>query len=151
VWGAAALVVVLDRLTKVWAERSLADGPVDLIEGVLTLRFTTNPGGAFSLFTSVPWFFVIAAVAVSVVIGVLAFRERPILQSVALGMILGGALGNLIDRVTRGPGLSGEVVDFVDLHIWPVFNVADAAIVVGAIVLAIASVRGSREVPVDAA
>jgi signal peptidase II len=151
VWGAAALVVVLDRLTKVWAERSLADGPVDLIEGVLTLRFTTNPGGAFSLFTSVPWFFVIAAVAVSVVIGVLAFRERPILQSVALGMILGGALGNLIDRVTRGPGFSGEVVDFVDLHIWPVFNVADAAIVVGAIVLAIASVRGSREVPVDAA
>jgi signal peptidase II len=151
VWGAAALVVVLDRLTKVWAERSLADGPVDLIEGVLTLRFTTNPGGAFSLFTSVPWFFVIAAVAVSVVIGVLAFRERPILQSVALGMILGGALGNLIDRVTRGPGLSGEVVDFVDLHVWPVFNIADAAIVVGAIVLAIASVGGSREVPVDAA
>ena len=62
-----------------------------------------------------------------------AFRHRdPVVAAVALGLILGGALGNLTDRALRGPGLSGRVIDFIDLHIWPVFNVADAAIVIGA-------------------
>jgi signal peptidase II len=146
----ASLVVLLDRVTKLWAESALADGPIDVIRGVLTFRYTTNPGGAFSLFPSIPWFFVAAAATVSIVIGVLAFRERPPLQSVALGLILGGAVGNLIDRATRGPGFTGEVIDFVDVHIWPIFNVADAAVVLGAITLAVASFRGSREVPADA-
>ena len=65
------------------------------------------------------------------------------MHAVALGLILGGATGNLLDRVLRGSGLSGRVVDFIDLHVWPVFNVADAAIVVGAALLAFAALRES--------
>jgi len=146
VWAVAGGVLLADRLTKLWAERSLVDAPIDVIRGVLTLRFTSNPGGAFSILTSVPWFFVVAAATVSVIVGVVAFlRDRPRLQSVALGLILGGALGNLLDRVTRGPGFRGEVVDFIDVHVWPVFNLADAAVVIGALVLVASSFRPAPE------
>jgi len=143
VLGVAAVTFALDRLTKVWAEDALADGPVDLIPGVVRFRFATNPGGAFSSFTSAPWFFVTATVIVGGLIAVTAFRARPRLQSVALGLILGGAVGNLFDRAFRGPGFTGEVVDFIDLHVWPVFNLADSAIVVGAVLLAVASFRST--------
>ena len=146
VWAVAGGVLLADRLTKLWAERSLVDAPIDVIRGVLTLRFTSNPGGAFSILTSVPWFFVVAAATVSVIVGVVAFlRDRPRLQSVALGLILGGALGNLLDRVTRGPGFRGEVVDFIDVHVWPVFNLADAAVVMGALLLVASSFRPAPE------
>ncbi len=143
VLGVAAAAFALDRLTKVWAEDALADGPVDLIPGVVRFRFATNPGGAFSSFTSAPWFFVTATVIVGGLIAVTAFRARPRLQSVALGLILGGAVGNLFDRAFRGPGFTGEVVDFIDLHVWPVFNLADSAIVVGAVLLAVVSFRST--------
>jgi len=147
VWAVAGGVLLADRLTKLWAERSLVDAPIDVIRGVLTLRFTSNPGGAFSILTSVPWFFVVAAATVSVIVGVVAFRDRPRLQSVALGLILGGALGNLLDRITRGPGFRGEVVDFIDVHVWPVFNLADAAVVIGALLLVASSFRPAPEAP----
>jgi signal peptidase II len=80
-----------------------------------------------------------------VVIVFVSFRldRRPL--ALALGLILGGALGNLTDRILNGPGLSGSVIDFIDLQVWPVFNLADASIVVGAIVLAMSSAR--REEP----
>ena len=155
-FGTAGVVFLLDRLTKLWAERTLAvEGPIEIVRGFLRLRFTTNPGGAFSILGSVPWFFAAATIGVSVLIVVAAFRPRRVLGSVALGLILGGALGNLTDRAVRGPGLSGEVVDFVDVHLgtafsWPVFNVADSAIVIGAILLAISSLRQAREAPDDA-
>lgn len=141
-WSVAAVVVLVDRATKVWAERALAE-PRDLIDGVLTLRFTTNSGGAFSLGDRAPLLFAVAAIVVCGAIVVTSFRPRPTLHAVALGLILGGALGNLLDRIMRGPGLSGRVVDFVDLHVWPVFNVADASIVVGAALLAFATLRDS--------
>jgi signal peptidase II len=140
-FGTAAGAFLLDRVTKLWAERVLADHPIDVITGVLTLRFTTNSGGAFSLGQSAPWFFAAASVAVSALIVITAFRARSALASVALGLVLGGALGNLFDRVIRGPDLRGHVVDFIDLHVWPVFNVADSAIVIGAILLAWSSFR----------
>jgi signal peptidase II len=154
-FGTAAAVFLADRVTKLWAEDALADGPVEVIEGVLRLRFTTNTGGAFSLFTDTPWLFVTASVVVTAAVIATAFRERPALQSVALGLILGGAIGNLTDRATRGSGFTGDVVDFIDLHVWPVFNLADSAIVVGAIALAISSFleprkeREATEEPVD--
>ncbi len=135
-FGAAACVYLLDRATKVWAERRLPGRPIEVVSGVLTLRFTTNSGGAFSLGERSPWVFVVATVVVSGLIVAIAFHRRRPLASAALGLVLGGALGNLTDRVVRGPRLSGRVVDFVDLHVWPVFNVADSAIVVGAIILA---------------
>jgi signal peptidase II len=145
-FGTAGGGYVLDRISKIWAEHMLVNGPVDLVSGLFTLRFTTNPGGAFSFGTSAPWFFATATVVVSSAIVATAFRDRRPVHAVALGLVLGGALGNLTDRLIRGPGLSGNVVDFIDLHYWPVFNLADTAIVVGALLLAVTSLhpRGSR-------
>jgi signal peptidase II len=125
----------------------LVDGPIQLIPGILTLRYTSNSGGAFSLGTSAPWFFAAAAGAVSVYILTSAFRRRSGMQAIALGLVLGGALGNLTDRFVRGPGVTGQVVDFIDLQIWPVFNVADAAVVVGAILLGWSIFRESSGAP----
>ena len=142
-WSIAAAVLVVDRLTKLWAEHALTQ-PRDLIDGVLTLRFTTNSGGAFSLGDRAPLVFAIAAIVVCGAIVATSFRARPMLQAVAFGLILGGATGNLLDRILRGSGLSGRVVDFIDLHVWPVFNVADTSIVVGALLLAFAALREGR-------
>jgi signal peptidase II len=141
----AAATYLLDRFTKHWALDSLQDHPVEVIRGALTLRLVTNAGGAFSLGSGAPWLFAGATFAVSLLIVVTAFRHRSVLACVATGLILGGALGNLTDRVTRGSGLRGTVIDFVDPHIWPIFNVADACIVVGALLLALAGVLGERE------
>ena len=136
----AILVWSLDRLSKVWVEHELVGRPpITLIPRVLDLRFTTNPGGAFSLGQSAPWLFIAASIAVSLAIIGTSFRHSNVGTAVALGLILGGALGNLTDRVVRGPHLTGRVVDFIDLHVWPIFNLADSAIVVGAVVLTISS------------
>lgn len=143
----ALLVYGLDRVTKIVAERSLPGDPIDLIPGVLTLRFTTNSGGAFSIGQSAPWFFVGVSAVVAVIILATAFRHTSRLVGASLGLVLGGALGNLTDRVLRAPGMRGRVVDFIDLHVWPVFNLADTAIVVGAIVLALVGLRERREEP----
>jgi signal peptidase II len=144
-FSAAAAVFVLDRLSKVWVARELGDGhTLDLIPGVLTLRYTTNSGGAFSVGQRAPWLFATATIIVSGIIVATAFRHRSVLPALALGLILGGALGNLADRALRGPGLSGRVVDFIDVHFWPIFNLADSAIVVGAVLLAFGSTLGSR-------
>jgi signal peptidase II len=144
VLGVAGTVVVIDRITKLWAERSFAAHPRDVLGGLLTLRLTTNSGGAFSMGDRAPLFFAIAAIVVCAAIAATAFRERTAAHGLALGLILGGALGNLIDRATRGPRLTGRVIDFIDPHVWPVFNVADAAIVCGAILLAVVAFREGR-------
>jgi signal peptidase II len=144
-YAVAAAVYVLDRLTKVLAERHLQGrSPVEIIPEVFQLRFTTNPGGAFGLFGGLTWLFVTTSIVVALVI-VLVSRSVPARTSaVGLGLILGGALGNLTDRVVRGPGFSGEVVDFLDFRVWPVFNVADSGIVVGALILLVAGLRRER-------
>jgi signal peptidase II len=78
---------------------------------------------------------------------VLASRNLPgRAPAVALGLVLGGAAGNLTDRLIRGSGLGGEVVDFIDFHVWPVFNAADSAIVIGAVVLVFLGFRRDRRV-----
>jgi signal peptidase II len=138
-------VYVADRVTKILAERFLQGAdPVEIIPGIFQLRFTTNPGGAFGLFGGLTWLFVATSVVVVMVV-LLASRNLPgRLSAVGLGLVLGGALGNLTDRFVRGPGFSGEVVDFLDLRVWPVFNLADSAIVVGAAVLVIHSFRRER-------
>jgi signal peptidase II len=143
-FAVAALAYLADRLTKVWAESRLVNAPIELIDGVLTLRFTTNSGGAFSIGGSTPWIFVTASVVVIVIIVVTSFRHTDVLSAVAVGLILGGALGNLTDRATRGPGFGGRVVDFIDVHVWPIFNLADTAIVVGALLLAARSFLDGR-------
>lgn len=145
-FAVAGVVWILDRLSKLWVEHALMGRPpITVIPGVLDLRFTTNPGGAFSLGQRTPWIFVGASIIVSVAIVATAFRHTNVVTSLALGLILGGAAGNLTDRIVRGPGFSGHVVDFVDFHVWPVFNLADSAIVVGAVVLAISSFAADRD------
>ncbi len=144
-YGAAALAYALDRVTKVWAEGSLAGRePIVLIPKVLQLSYTTNAGGAFGLFGGQPWLFFTASVGVSLFIAVLSTRLVSRISSVALGLILGGALGNLTDRIIHGPGVSGRVTDFIDLHVWPVFNLADSAIVIGAVLILLSSFRRDR-------
>jgi len=143
-FGTAALVYAADRLTKLWAVRALSDHPIEVIRGVFTLRYVTNSGGAFSLGQGAPWLFAAVTVVVAGLIVAVAFRSRSTLAAVALGLILGGALGNLTDRIVRGSGLRGRVVDFVDFHVWPVFNLADASIVIGALLLAFAALRAER-------
>ena len=144
-YGAAALAYVLDRVTKALAERRLAGRPpIQVIHHVVQLRYATNSGGAFSLLARRPWVFFTASAAVCVAIVIASPRIRSAATSVGLGMILGGALGNLTDRIVRGPGISGTVVDFIDFHVWPVFNLADSAIVIGAFVVVFASARRSQ-------
>jgi signal peptidase II len=137
---------VIDRVTKVLAESHLQGRPpVELVPAVLQLRFTTNPGGAFGLFGNLSVLFVVFSVIVIAVV-ILASRNLPgRLSAVALGLILGGAVGNVTDRLIRGDGFRGEVVDFIDFHVWPVFNAADSAIVIGAVLLLVQGFRRDRE------
>jgi signal peptidase II len=146
-YATAGLTYLVDRLTKLWAERALAGRPpLTVIPGVLQLNYTTNSGGAFGLGQSAPWVFAAATILVAAAIVASSFRLRNGPTAVALGLILGGAFGNLTDRAARGDGLlSGRVVDFIDFHVWPVFNVADSAIVIGAVLLAMGGIRRERE------
>ena len=118
---------------------------VRVIDGVLTFRLTYNPGGAFGLGQSIPGFFLVASLAIAVTIVYLARKVDDPRWLVPLGVVLGGGVGNLIDRVVRSPG--GRVVDFIDLQVWPLFNVADSAIVVGVAILFFLSFRSSKSEP----
>jgi signal peptidase II len=151
VWlfGSAAAALLLDRLTKLWAEHVLEGRPPIVVLPGVRLAFTTNAGGAFSIGGGTPLVFVTATVVVSALIVATAARHERVLTSVALGLVLGGALGNLTDRLLRGPGFRGHVVDFIDIGPWPVFNLADSAIVVGAILLAWTGMRARGEPAVE--
>ncbi len=141
-YSAAVGAYLLDRLTKYLAERYLAGKPpVQVVPDVAQLRYTTNSGGAFGLFGGQPWLFFAATLVVCAAIVVASARLSSGASALGLGLILGGALGNLTDRIIRGPGVSGHVIDFIDFHVWPVFNLADSAIVVGALVILLAGLR----------
>jgi signal peptidase II len=140
----ALAIVLTDQVSKAIVVRSMRLGQsIPLVPGYFDLTFVLNPGAAFSLFATLPEgirnpFFILISVAAAVLIVV--YRARHLRQhrlaSVSLGLILGGAVGNLIDRVRYG-----VVVDFLDVHVhryhWPVFNVADSAISVGVTLLLI--------------
>lgn len=139
----AAVVVAVDQATKHWALNNLQDGPIDVV-GSLRLNLRFNPGAAFSLGSGGrfgPW---IALLAIVVVVALaLGYPSRFTMGALAAGLITGGAVGNLVDRAFRGEEgfLHGAVVDFIDLQWWPVFNVADSAICVGAVALVLVSLR----------
>ncbi len=140
----AAVVLVLDIVTKVLAVRLLVPGqPVSIIGDTVTWTLVRNSGAAFSMATGYTW--VLTLVATGVVIGIIWMGRRLVSPwwALGLGMILGGALGNLVDRFFRSPGpLRGHVVDFLSVGWWPVFNVADPAVVGGAILLVVLSLFG---------
>ena len=141
-YSAAVGAYLLDRLTKYLAERYLAGKPpVQVVPDVAQLRYTTNSGGAFGLFGGQPRLFFAATLVVCAAIVVASGRLSSGASALGLGLILGGALGNLTDRIIRGPGVSGHVIDFIDFHVWPVFNLADSAIVVGALVILLTGLR----------
>jgi signal peptidase II len=135
----AAAVVVLDQLAKWWAVDRLTRGPITII-GSFRLALTRNSGGAFGLGSGFLPMVVLAVIALAVVLFVVGRAVDRTAIAVALGLVLGGAVGNLLDRLFRSPGFGrGSVVDFVDLRWWPVFNVADAAITCGCVLLVLLS------------
>ena len=135
--GVAAVVLLLDQLSKAWVVSELADGRVIDLVGSLRLRLTMNYGSAFSIANGRGALISLLALAVVAVLLRTGRHARSPAMAVALGLVVGGAIGNLLDRAFRaGEGfLGGGVVDFIDLQWWPVFNLADSAIVVGAITL----------------
>jgi len=143
-WLVAVVIIVVDQATKQWALSALADGQHTALLGrVLGLVLVRNPGAAFSFATGQTWIFaVIASLVVVIIIRVsrnLASRS----WAVALGLVLGGAVGNLIDRLLREPGfLRGHVIDFIDYGGYFVGNVADIAIVLAAAGIIVLSLGG---------
>ncbi|HEX7189659.1 MAG TPA: signal peptidase II [Actinomycetes bacterium] len=140
----AAGVLALDALTKLLAVRELSDRePISLLGGALTLRLVRNPGAAFGMAQGLTVVLTGVALVVVVVILRMARRLRSGWWAVALGLVLGGALGNLTDRLLRAPGPGrGHVVDFLELPRWPVFNLADSAIVVAGVLMVLLAARG---------
>ena len=134
--GLVVGVVLLDQITKAWAVASLSDGPLSIIGDRVELRLSRNPGGAFSILTGFTPLLAVLAAIVAIVLVRVAQRAKDPVMVVALSLVLGGALGNLIDRLFRAPGfLRGEVVDFVRIGAFPSFNVADSAVTIGAVLL----------------
>ncbi len=132
----AVAVFIIDQLTKWWAVNALASGPIVIIDDFFRLNLTFNTGAAFSIFSrGGP----ILGLVVIGVIALITFALRDaghIAEAVGLGMVLGGAVGNLADRLFRGDGLiDGAVVDFIDFSFFATFNMADAAVTIGVGVL----------------
>jgi signal peptidase II len=145
----AIVVLAADVLTKVIGVAELEGRePIRILGGLVYLQLVRNPGAAFSLATGYTWVLTLVAVVVVVVIVRVARRLRSTGWAVALGLILGGALGNLGDRIFRAPGpLQGHVVDTVSLfapdgRVWPVFNLADSCIVSGGVLLVLLALTG---------
>lgn len=140
----AAVVLALDIVTKVLAVKLLPPGqPVPIIGDTVTWTLVRNSGAAFSMATGYTW--ALTLIATGVVVGIFWMGRRLVSPwwAVGLGMILGGATGNLVDRFFRSPGpLRGHVVDFLSIGWWPVFNVADPSVVGGAILLVVLSIFG---------
>jgi signal peptidase II len=137
----AIVVVAADQASKTWAVHRLSRGPIHVV-WKLDLELTYNSGAAFSFARG--WAPVLGGLAVVVVLVLLGAVRR--VQStplaVALGLVVGGALGNLADRVLRSN--HGAVIDFIALHFWPTFNVADSCIVVGGVMAAVLLWRADR-------
>jgi signal peptidase II len=145
--GLAAAIVVgvvaADLLAKVWAVSELSDGPIAVIGDDIGFQLARNTGGAFSMFQGFTPLLAIVAGVVAYFLVRAVRRTEDTLLVVALSLVLGGALGNLLDRVFRSPGfLRGAVVDFVHVGSFPTFNVADAAITIGAILVIVWAIFG---------
>jgi signal peptidase II len=137
----AAVVVLVDQLTKYWAVNNLQDRNIDVI-GSLRFNLAYNTGMAFSKGTGIGP--VIGIVALLVVVGLLITigRTSSPLYTPAVGLIIGGAVGNIVDRLFRSPGwFRGGVVDFIDVQWWPIFNVADIAVTTGGVLLVLSTLR----------
>ena len=142
----AGVVLIADVVSKQLVVAHLSNrAPLNVIPSVLDLELTRNPGAAFGFAAGATIIFSVVAVAVVVFIARASRRLASAGWAWALGLLLGGALGNLGDRLFRAPGpLRGHVVDWIHLHHWPVFNLADSGIVIGGIIAVLLSMRGIR-------
>ena len=142
--GIAVVTYLLDQLTKWAAVRALTDAePSNLLGSFLRLELIRNPGAAFSIGTGNTWVLTIIAVVVLVVVIRVSRRLGSSGWAWALGLLLGGALGNLTDRIVREPGLGqGHVVDFLNYNGWFIGNVADIAIVSAAVLIGLLALTG---------
>ncbi|WP_349497797.1 signal peptidase II [Actinoallomurus iriomotensis] len=141
----AIAAFALDVISKAIVVATLPDRPqpVELLGGLLTLRVIRNSGAAFNIGTGMTLVFTVIAAGVVVAILRYARRLRSLPWAVTLGLLLGGALGNLADRLFRSPGVfRGHVVDWIELPHWPVFNLADASIVCGGVLAVLLASRG---------
>lgn len=146
--GLAGALYILDLVTKIAAVAMLEENePVDVGGTGVSLRLIRNPGAAFGLGVDVTWLF--TAITLLVVVAILrtASRLGSLPWALTLGLLLGGAVGNLTDRLARAPGfLHGHVIDFVEIPGWPIFNVADLSICLAGLLMV---VLACRNVPID--
>jgi signal peptidase II len=142
----AAALIAVDHATKWWAQRALDDRDIELI-GSLRLHLVYNRGAAFGLGSKYAPFIALAALAIVLLVFRSAGGLQGRLSQVAVGLVIGGAIGNLLDRLLRdGTGfLGGGVVDFIDVQFWPVWNVADMGVSIGAVLLALTAGRNEPE------
>jgi signal peptidase II len=144
VFGVAMLVVVADQASKAWAVAQLRDQPpIEVLGSWLQWSFATNSGAAFSFGSGSTWLFTL--LAAGIISSVLYFTPKVSNQwwALAMGLILGGGLGNFLDRLFREPSFGqGHVIDFIRVPNWPVFNIADMAVVGGACLAVFLSLRG---------
>ena len=140
----ALVVILFDLATKAWAVARLENqSDIKVIGEFLKFSFVRNPGAAFSFGTSVTWVFTLIAIAVTIAILVISKNVTNKPWAIALGGLLGGAVGNLIDRIFRNPEMfHGHVVDFISVPNYPMFNISDSAVVLSAIAMVILSMRG---------
>ena len=143
----SAVIVLLDQVSKAWALRDLADGRIIHVIWTMQFNLTYNRGMAFSRGTGIgPIIGVIGLVVVALLLLSLR-RADNTLTRVATGLIIGGAVGNILDRLFRGSGwMRGAVIDFIDFQWWPVFNVADMAIMIGAATMMVAMLKYNSQI-----
>jgi len=143
----AAIIVLFDQMSKAWALRDLADGRI--IDVIWTMQFnlTYNRGMAFSRGTGIGPIIGVIGLVVVVLLLLSLRRADNALTRVATGLIIGGAVGNILDRLFRGSGwMRGAVIDFIDFQWWPVFNVADMAIMIGAATMMVAMIKYNSQI-----
>src|SRR3989338_1808323 len=129
------LIVILDQLTKYIIKHNFRlNESIPIIKNILHLTYITNTGSAFGLFKGLNWFFVLFSVIV--IIAIFYYLKKIVkskkLLQFAVGLLLGGTIGNLIDRIAYG-----AVVDFIDFRVWPVFNIADSAVTISVILMVV--------------
>jgi signal peptidase II len=142
----AVFVLAADIISKAIVVARMADHPpIRLLGGLLTITLTRNGGAAFSIGTSMTIVFTAIAVGVIVYILRAARNLRSLGWAITLGLLLGGATGNLTDRIFRSPGaFQGHVVDWIELPHWPVFNLADSSIVCAGVLVVLLALRSIR-------
>ena len=143
----AAVIVLLDQVSKAWALRDLADGRIIQVIWTMQFNLTFNRGMAFSRGTGIGPIIGVIGLVVVVLLLLSLRRADNTLTRVATGLIIGGAVGNILDRLFRGSGwMRGAVIDFIDFQWWPVFNIADMAIMIGAATMMVAMLKYNSQI-----